>query len=95
MVHCYIIIILNYYSRFCYINFIVFYTLLGIILPRIVIMYDIICQWSKKLRKRMEELPPELQITETTQLDVSIPGWYINGHGEVYMLNTLVAYFGL
>ena len=43
----------------------------------------------------MEELPPELQIAETTQLDVAIPGWHINGHGEVYMLNTLVAYFGL
>ena len=69
--------------RFSFIDFVVFFSLLGVILPWIVITYDIGCQWSKKMRKRMEDYPPEMRISETTQVDVAIPGWHINGHGEV------------
>ena len=40
----------------------------------------------------MEVLPLELQIAETTQLDVAIPGWHINGHGEVCRTNFNLSY---
>lgn len=29
----------------------------------------------------MSEFPKEMQILDTTQVDVAIPGWHINGHG--------------
>jgi hypothetical protein len=89
--HFFIIYRLNHYS-FCFIDFIIFLALLGVILPRIVITYDIGCQWSKKLRKRMEEFPQEMQIPETTQVDVAIPGWHINGHGEFCRNNFNLSY---
>ena len=73
-------------------DFVVFFALLGVILPWIVITYDIGCQWSKKLEKRMKELPTEMQIPETTQIDVKIPGWHINGHGEVCRNNFNLSY---
>ena len=68
-------------SRYCNVDFVIFVALLGISLHRIVITYDIACQWSKNLRKRMEEYPPEMHIQDMTQVEVAIPGWHINGHG--------------
>ena len=78
--------------RFCFMDFVVFFSLLGVILPWIVITYDIGCQWSKKIRKRMEKFPTEMQIPETTQVDVKIPGWHINGHGESCRNNFNLSY---
>lgn len=89
--HSGIIKTLNPY-RFCYMDFVIFFALLGVLLPRIVITYDIGCQWSKNLRKRMDKLPRELQIPESTQVDVAIPGWHINGHGEVCRNNFNLSY---
>jgi hypothetical protein len=68
-------------SRYCSVDFVIFAALVGIALLRIIITYDIACQWSKNLRKRMEEYPPEMRIPEMTQVEVAIPGWHINGHG--------------
>ena len=28
------------------------------------------------------EFSPEMQIPEATKVDVAVPGWHINGHGE-------------
>ena len=55
---------------------------MGITLLRVIITYDIICQWSKNFRKRMQNYPENMRIPETTQVDVAIPGWHINGHGD-------------
>lgn len=54
---------------------------MGITLVRIIITYDVICQWSKNFRKRMSEFPEAMQIPDTTEVGVAIPGWHINGHG--------------
>ena len=70
------------HSRYCSVDFIVFSTIAFVALLRIVLTYNIICQWSKNFRKRMEEYPEHMQIPETTQVDVAIPGWHINGHGD-------------
>ncbi len=59
---------------------------------RIVLTYDIACQWSKKFRTRLEDFPPEMQISETTLVDVAVPGWHINGHGETCRNNFNLSY---
>ena len=55
---------------------------MGIMLLRVVITYNIICQWSKNFRKQMQNYPENMRIPETTQVDVAIPGWHIKGHGD-------------
>ena len=69
-------------SRYCNIDFIIFAALVGVILPWIFITYDIGCQWSKNLYKRMSELPEHIRIKPGTKVDVGIPSWHITGHGE-------------
>jgi hypothetical protein len=78
--------------RYCNVDFIVLAALVGVMLLRIVITYDIACQWSKNFRKRMEEFPPQMQIPETTKVGVAIPGWHINGHGESCRENFNLSY---
>jgi len=66
-----------HHSRYCSVDFIVFSTIAFVALLRIVLTYNI-----KNFRKCMEEYPEHMQIPETTQVDVAIPGWHINGHGD-------------
>ena len=40
----------------------------------------------------MEQLPADMQIPEMTKLDVAIPGWHINGHGEMCRTNFNLSY---
>jgi hypothetical protein len=63
-------------------DFVILAALVGVALPHIVITYDIGCQWSKNFRKRMSAFPEAMQIPESTKIDVAIPTWHINGHGE-------------
>jgi hypothetical protein len=78
--------------RYCNVDFIILAALVGIMLLRIVLTYDIACQWSKNFHKRMEEFPPEMQISETTKVDVAVPSWHINGHGESCRNNFNLSY---
>lgn len=68
--------------RYCSMDFIIFATLVGVILPWIFITYDIGCQWSKNFRSRMSNFPEQMQINPETRVDVAIPSWHINGHGQ-------------
>jgi hypothetical protein len=63
-------------------DFMIFAALVGIILPWIFITYDIGCQWSKNFRARMSDFPENMQINPATKVDVAIPSWHINGHGQ-------------
>ena len=78
--------------RYCNVDFLIFITLVGITLLRVIITYDVICQWSKNFRKRMGEFPEHMQIPDTTRVDVAIPGWHINGHGAKCRNNFNLAY---
>jgi hypothetical protein len=80
------------FARYCNVDFIIFAALVGITLLRIVLTYDIVCQWSKNFRKRMEEFPPDMQIPDTAHVDVGIPGWHINGHGDTCRDNFNLSY---
>lgn len=63
-------------------DYIIFSSLIGVTLPRIIITYDIMCQWSKKFRKRMDTYPDRMKINPEITVDVAIPTWHINGHGD-------------
>ena len=78
--------------RYCNVDFIVLAALVGVTLLRIVLTYNIACQWSKNFRKRMEEFPPDMQIPDATKCDVAVPGWHINGHGESCRNNFNLSY---
>lgn len=60
----------------------VFAALVGITILRLFITYDVVCEWSKNYRKRQLEFPPEMQFPDTVKVEVAVPTWHINGHGE-------------
>ncbi|KIJ90500.1 hypothetical protein K443DRAFT_116509 [Laccaria amethystina LaAM-08-1] len=69
-------------EKYCNMDFIVFMSLIGVTLPWIFITYDIGCQWSKNFRSRMADFPEDMRIPAETKVEVAIPSWHINGHGE-------------
>ncbi|PPQ76961.1 hypothetical protein CVT24_009371 [Panaeolus cyanescens] len=70
-------------ERYCNMDFIVLSALMGVSLCQVFITYDIACQWSKNLSKRMESFPPEMKVNQNTKLRFAIPKWHINGHGQL------------
>ncbi|KAG8216254.1 hypothetical protein J3R82DRAFT_8297 [Butyriboletus roseoflavus] len=57
-------------------------------LPCVVASYDIACQWSKQLWKRMEKLPPTLWFDrEAGHVDFAVPKFYLPAHKEACQLN--------
>ncbi|KDR76587.1 hypothetical protein GALMADRAFT_67342 [Galerina marginata CBS 339.88] len=69
-------------EKYCNMDFLIFATLVGVIVTWILITYDIGCQWSKNFRSRMSEFPEHMRIKPGTKVDVAIPSWHINSHGE-------------
>jgi hypothetical protein len=59
---------------------------------RLVITYDIACQWSKNLDKRLEKYPTRLQPKPGTKIETAVPSWHINGHGEPCQTNFALSY---
>jgi len=82
---------LNTFHSYCNMDFIILSALVGIALHRVVITYDIACQWSKNLDKRMADFPEEMRIKETT-IETAIPSWHINGHGQTCRQNYNLLY---
>jgi hypothetical protein len=85
---------ITFYVDFRYSNmdFIILAALVGITLPRIIITYDIGCQWSKNFSRRMADFPEAMRIPDSTKVNVAIPGWHINGHGESCRNNFNLSY---
>ncbi|KAH9956388.1 hypothetical protein BGW80DRAFT_1439367 [Lactifluus volemus] len=69
-------------ERYCNMDYIILSALAGVKLPRVVITYDVGCQWCKNFERRMEELADDLKLDPATIVEVGIPSWHINGHGE-------------
>jgi hypothetical protein len=63
-------------------DYVILSSLAGVKLQRIVITYDIGCQWSKNFRRRVEEFPSDLKLDPAMVVEVGIPSWHINGHGD-------------
>lgn len=57
-------------------------TLLGITILMLVISYDIACQWSKNLAKRVSEFPFSLGFSLPPSVFTVIPKFHIYAHGK-------------
>ncbi|TEB28142.1 hypothetical protein FA13DRAFT_1794138 [Coprinellus micaceus] len=79
-------------ERYCNMDYIVFSALVGLSLMCIVLTYDIACQWSCKYRSRMEKLLEALHLPDGVAMDVAIPSWHINRHGQSCQDNFHVGY---
>ena len=79
--------------RYCNMDYIILSALLGVTLLRIILTYDIACQWSKNFKKRMtENFPEAMRISDQTTIDTAIPSWHINGHGQSCRQNFCLGY---
>ena len=63
-------------------DYIIFSAFMALSLLRVVITYDIACQWSANLHSRAEKLPAALKPSPSTKIETAIPSWHINGHGK-------------
>ncbi|RXW11429.1 hypothetical protein EST38_g14426, partial [Candolleomyces aberdarensis] len=80
-------------ERYSNMDYIILSALKWILLIHVVITYDIACQWSKNLEKRMEKLPENICLnTEKTSITAAIPSWHINGHGSDCQTNYALAF---
>jgi hypothetical protein len=65
-------------------DFLVFFTLIGVFLMQLVLSYDIACQWSRNLRTRMRQLPQWMRLPNFIWNSITfvIPKFHIYGHGK-------------
>jgi hypothetical protein len=70
-------------------DFIVFSALLGTFMLALTFSYDICCQWSRNLAKRMPQLPPFLQIGKDRLRNAKfvLPKFHIYNHGVKCVIN--------
>jgi hypothetical protein len=73
-------------------DYIVLASLAGVKLSKVVISYDIGCQWSKNFLRRMEQFPDDMKLDSNMKVDVGIPSWHINGHGDACKSNFGLSY---
>ncbi len=80
-------------ERFVNMDYILASTLVGANLFRLLIVYDIACQWSKKLRARMSDLPSNIDIDlNQVEITVAIPKGHIKAHGKQCQSNYSLNY---
>ena len=74
-------------------DYILLSALVGIVIPLVIITYDIACQWSKNLQKRMlDAFPESMRVPGNTTIATAILSWHINGHGEKCRENFCLSY---
>ena len=73
--------LLTFYHRFANIDYVILTTAKGIRVIRIVLTFDVNCQYSKKFFEQMKDFPLEMWIDENTVVEFAIPSWHINAHG--------------
>lgn len=82
-------------SRYANTDFVVLYTLQGQSFTRLVLSYDICCQWSRNLKDRIAAFPESMRLDSDTfdRITFVIPKFHLYGHGSncqtTYSLNYL------
>lgn len=74
----------NHRPSFANMDFITFFSMIGCYLLGFIFSYDIVCQWSRKLKTRIPQLPECMRLSNE-QLENStfvIPKMHIWGHGK-------------
>ncbi|KAH8111809.1 hypothetical protein DFH11DRAFT_1546400 [Phellopilus nigrolimitatus] len=70
-------------ERYCNMDFVFWSAVRRLKVPRLLISYDIACQWNRHLFARHLDIPEELQFpTETTRFAFVIPKFHISAHGK-------------
>ncbi|KAF7972080.1 hypothetical protein HWV62_19161 [Athelia sp. TMB] len=72
------------------IDFIVFSALFGLLICALTLSYDICCQWSKNLHKRVKQLPRTMQLADPTLLPRAkkvLPKMHLHNHGKSCQLD--------
>ena len=77
------------FCRYANMDFIVISALLGTFTLALTFSYDICCQWSRNLAKRMPQLPRFMQISEDRlcRAKYLVPKFHIYNHGLKCILN--------
>jgi hypothetical protein len=67
-------------------DFIIFSAILGTILLMITFSYDICCQWSQNVKKRMLQLPASMHLKKKIlrAAKIVLPKLHIHNHGKHY-----------
>jgi hypothetical protein len=68
--------------RYCNMDYIILSSLVGTKVQRVVISYDIGCQWCRNFQRRMDKLPDDLHLDPNVKVEIAIPTWHANGHGD-------------
>ncbi len=81
-------------ERYVNMDYILASTLVDVPLSQLLIVYDIACQWSKKLQDRLSNLRSDIDVDLSgVKISVAIPKGHIKAHGRscqsVYSLNYL------
>jgi hypothetical protein len=65
-------------------DYIVLSTLMDTKLPLLTLSYDIACQWSRNLKKRVTQFPEKMQLSPSVLHTIKfvIPKFHIYGHGR-------------
>jgi hypothetical protein len=64
------------------VDYIILSALFGITLLRLLISYDIACQWSRNFASRMENYPEDLRLDlDTVEVKAAVPSFHIRAHG--------------
>lgn len=83
-------ILLTAFYRFAFMDFIVFSTLLGVLVTALTLSYDICCQWSRNLKSRIPQFPPNLRAVPMAllkKIKFVIPKFHLHNHGLNCHLN--------
>ncbi|KAF8992130.1 hypothetical protein BDQ17DRAFT_1432627 [Cyathus striatus] len=79
-------------ERYCNVHFAIFSTLIGVNIARVLLTYDIACQWSINWKKWNQKFPEHMWIPDTMKFDTAIPSRHINGHGQSCRQNFSLRY---
>ena len=71
-------------------DFPVFSTLMGVLVIALTLSYDICCQWSRNLKRRVNQFPAAMQVAPKTlfkKAKLVIPKCHLHNHGLKCHLN--------
>lgn len=72
----------HFLHRYRNMDYIILSSLIAIGLLRIIITYDIACQWSRNFHKRVPEYPEHMQLDlERVEVRPAVPDFHIRAHG--------------
>ena len=85
----FIVLSAHYIHRYANMDFIIFSAILGTFMLALTISYDICCQWSRNVAKRVPQLPSFMQVGKDRLRSAKfvLPKFHIYNHGLKCILN--------